>query len=322
MTKNDVALLERLLSEDKASRAPDWPGDEHFLYFAAEHWMKDTGLSGDQLLDGNVDGTHDLGIDGFWATIDGRYLTPDFNLALVSDRPRLHLTILQAKATGGFSEDPISKLCVNLPLLLNVDRDDSALASIANAKILDRSRRCLLAYEELGTRFPQLTVDIVYVTKSAEKESGGVKQKATALKRAIKSTLGNDTIADVRFVNAAEIRHIAASRIAVTRELRVAEGSMGTEFGNAVVCLVRFDDYFKFITNHDEELIPELFEANVRDYGGDVSVNTAIRATLSSQRNEDFWWYNNGVTIVARELTPQPKKLVVRDPQIVNGLQT
>lgn len=322
MTQNDVALLDRLLIEDKEKRAPQWDADEHFLYFCAEHLLKDMALPVDHIADGLVDGSHDLGIDGVWTLVDGRYLTPDFNVALVGERPTLHVTLLQSKNTSGFSEDALTRLCVNLPMLLNVERDESSLRANTNAKLLERSARFLRAYTELGTRFPAITFEVVFVTKSAGRESGGVKQKATALRRAVREALGDQAQVHVRFVNAAELRSLAARRIHTNRELKVAEGSMGTEFGSAVVCLVRFGDYFDFITDDAGALEIELFEANVRDYGGDSSVNSAIESTLQSQSAEDFWWFNNGVTIVAKDLSPQPKRLIMRDPQIVNGLQT
>jgi hypothetical protein len=41
-----------------------------------------------------------------------------------------------------------------------------------------------------------------------------------------------------------------------------------------------------------------------------------------SGHREDFWWFNNGVTIVADYVRIAGKKIVIRDPQIVNGLQT
>lgn len=322
VAQNDVALLDRLLEEDKDQRAPDWTNDAHFLYFCAEHMLKDMALPVDFIVDGIVDGTHDLGIDGFWTVVEGRYLTPDFNLGLVGDRPTLHVTLLQTKTSSGFSEDALTRLCVNLPLLLNVDRDESALGANTNAKVMERSSRFLRAYEELGTRFPAITFDVVFVTKSAGRESGGVKQKATALRKAVREVLGAEATVNIRFVNAADLRSQAARRIRANRELKVAEGSMGTDFGSAVVCLVRFGDYFDFITDEEGGLEVELFEANVRDYGGDTSVNAAIQSTLESKSAEDFWWFNNGVTIVAQDLVPQPKRLIMRDPQIVNGLQT
>ena len=46
-----------------------------------------------------------------------------------------------------------------------------------------------------------------------------------------------------------------------------------------------------------------IFESNVRDYQGNNSVNSSIAETLSSDSKEDFWWLNNGVTILASEVT-------------------
>lgn len=36
----------------------------------------------------------------------------------------------------------------------------------------------------------------------------------------------------------------------------------------------------------------------------------------------DFWWLNNGVTVIGKRLQPAGKRLDIEDPQIVNGLQT
>ncbi|WP_419836099.1 AIPR family protein [Endozoicomonas atrinae] len=38
---------------------------------------------------------------------------------------------------------------------------------------------------------------------------------------------------------------------------------------------------------------------------------------------EEFWWLNNGVTVLASEIAaPGGKELVIHNPEIVNGLQT
>ncbi|WP_169804011.1 AIPR family protein, partial [Herbaspirillum rubrisubalbicans] len=65
-----------------------------------------------------------------------------------------------------------------------------------------------------------------------------------------------------------------------------------------------------------------LFESNVRDYQGSVIVNTGIRQTLQNQDSEDFWYLNNGVTIITPKAVLAGKQLTIEDPQIVNGLQT
>jgi hypothetical protein len=61
----------------------------------------------------------------------------------------------------------------------------------------------------------------------------------------------------------------------------------------------------------------------VRDYEGDTIVNESIKDTLAKADPQvDFWWLNNGVTIVANRVQPANKLLELDTPQIVNGLQT
>jgi hypothetical protein len=65
-----------------------------------------------------------------------------------------------------------------------------------------------------------------------------------------------------------------------------------------------------------------LFEANVRDYQGSNQVNEEIQHSLVESGKEDFWWLNNGVTIVSTKAVQSSKVLTIEDPQIVNGQQT
>lgn len=61
----------------------------------------------------------------------------------------------------------------------------------------------------------------------------------------------------------------------------------------------------------------------MRDYQGSNSVNKSIAETLYAPGNEDFWWLNNGVTILASGLTRvTSKEVIIENPEIVNGLQT
>ena len=38
--------------------------------------------------------------------------------------------------------------------------------------------------------------------------------------------------------------------------------------------------------------------------------------------DSNFWWYNNGVTVIATKIIQSQKNLIIHDPMIVNGLQT
>jgi hypothetical protein len=86
---------------------------------------------------------------------------------------------------------------------------------------------------------------------------------------------------------------------------------------------VDLDEYGRFITSASGQIDSSLFEANVRDYEGETAVNDAIRETLATPEGAvDFWWLNNGVTIIASRVQPTNKLLDLENPQIVNGLQT
>src|SRR4029077_8963336 len=51
-------------------------------------------------------------------------------------------------------------------------------------------------------------------------------------------------------------------------------------------------------------------------------VNADILKTLADSEAPDFWWLNNGVTILATDATVVGKTINLVDIQIVNGLQT
>ncbi len=66
----------------------------------------------------------------------------------------------------------------------------------------------------------------------------------------------------------------------------------------------------------------ELFESNVRDYEGSNAVNEAIGLTLGTADNVEFWWLNNGVTVLGDRVDSPQQTLTISRPLIVNGLQT
>jgi hypothetical protein len=66
-----------------------------------------------------------------------------------------------------------------------------------------------------------------------------------------------------------------------------------------------------------------MFDANVRDYESGSPVNQSIQQTLEIEEPDvDFWWLNNGVTVVADRVQLNGKRLTLASPQVVNGLQT
>ncbi|MFI7093216.1 AIPR family protein [Streptomyces lydicus] len=321
MQNNDQRLLDRILEDQHRKLAPDKSRDDFFTFFSADKALQDWDLDNDEILDGIVDGAHDCGIDGIWTFVDERYITADAHQFLSSRASKIELVILQAKNSSGYQESVIEKLHFHLPTLLDMSRDEDDLVAHTNAKLLERTRRFLHILEELASSFPQVRIKVIYANKSAETPHPNVKAKGDRLRREL-SKITSDTSADLEYLNAADLRERTARGAKAVAQLVFTETPMSTSLGEGYVCLARLDEYYRFITSENEALRLELFESNVRDYAGSTSVNNAIGETLKSATGEDFWWFNNGVTVVGDAAQIAGKKIVVKDPQIVNGLQT
>jgi hypothetical protein len=91
-----------------------------------------------------------------------------------------------------------------------------------------------------------------------------------------------------------------ASRLekSYTLQLKFLANYISRGIDNYVV-LSSLKDLFEFVTDEDGNLRQYIFESNVRDFQGNVEVNRDIRHTLDSDDNLDFWWLNNGITILA-----------------------
>ena len=98
--------------------------------------------------------------------------------------------------------------------------------------------------------------------------------------------------------------------------------SSGNErFGNAYVVCVSARELVKLMITSDGLLRRNMFDDNVRDSQGYSAVNQEILSTLKEYPDR-FVFYNNGITIVCKKVTPENGKYVLENPQIVNGCQT
>ncbi|MFH8470780.1 AIPR family protein [Streptomyces sp. NPDC017991] len=318
---NDQRLLDRILEDQHRKLAPEKSRDDFFTFFSADKALQDWDLDNDEITDGIVDGAHDCGIDGIWTFVDERYITADAHQYLPSRANKIELVLLQAKNSSGYQETVIEKLHFHLPTLLDMSRNEEELSAHTNAKLLDRTRRFLHILEELASSFPQVRVKVIYASKAAETPHPNVKSKGDRLRREI-ARITSDTKAEIEYLSAADLRERTARGARAVAQLVFTETPMSTSLGEGYVCLARIDEYYRFITSDNEALRLELFDSNVRDYAGSTAVNTAIGETLKSGTGEDFWWFNNGVSVVADAAQIAGKRIIVKDPQIVNGLQT
>jgi len=89
----------------------------------------------------------------------------------------------------------------------------------------------------------------------------------------------------------------------------------------STIVLCEATEYLKVLTTDDGLIRKNIFTDNVRDFQGETDVNSEILGTIKERPNE-FVLLNNGITIVCDKATSSNRKLVLKNPQIVNGCQT
>ncbi|MBI3158447.1 MAG: AIPR family protein [Chloroflexi bacterium] len=322
MSSNAHITLKGILERERNETSPNLSASDFFELFSAEQILKNYGLAYDEIEGGLVDlKGDDGGIDAIFTFVNGVLAQEDADYTNIRQSALITLIILQSKTTSGFSEDPILRLESTTKDLLDISHELSDYSDSYNANLIRAVSIFHRAYRELAVTSPVLEVKFYYVTMG-DQVHPNVLRKSEQLKKVI-SRLFSDSVPEFSFVGAEELLARRRKSAKKTIELNLSEAlstpSMGT------VCLVPLKEYYEFIRDPDNnELKGWLFEENIRDYEGrNIDVNKGIRGTLESPvEGQDFWWLNNGITIVAASAPLAGKTLSISDPKIVNGLQT
>jgi hypothetical protein len=320
MATNDVIILDKILEQRHADIGPELNPPTFFELFVAEQVLKDYDLSYDELKAGRVGGGGDGGIDALYLFANGELVQEDTDLSALKRQVAIDLIITQAKGQTSFSEGTLDKLYSVTADLLNLGADHSALASAYNAELLSAMKSFKVTYEALAARFPKLTVSYYYATKGDEPHPN-VQRKVAKLRDLVAQQFSAADFA-FHFLGAKHLLELARRAPRVSHTLKLSENPISSTGAVGFVCLVKLKDFFDFITDTEKKLLRGMFEANVRDYQGTNEVNEGIQGSLRDTGNEEFWWLNNGVTVLASKATLSGKSLTIEDPQIVNGLQT
>lgn len=320
MTSNDLIILDKTLEQRNKEVDPELKPSDFFELFIAEQILKDFDLSYEELDAGRVGGGGDGGIDALYLFANGELVQEDTDLSQLKRDVAIDLIVIQAKNQPTFTESAIDKLIAVSEELLNLSANYDALKKVYNENLLSAMILFKNTYETLAARFPKFKILYVYATKG-DSPHPNVKRKIEKLNDVVKSKF---TAADYdfKFLGAKELNELARRSPRSSYTLTLSENPISSAGEVGFICLVKLKEYFKFITDDQKRLMRGLFEANVRDYQGATEVNQDIQATLRQIAREEFWWLNNGITVLASRATLSGKTLTIEDPQIVNGLQT
>lgn len=318
MSANAKQILGEVVEQQRMASMPDLSLPDYFEIFSAEQVTKDYTLSFDELEAAVVDGEHDGGVDSVFVIVNGDLIKEDSDLGHYKKNVQIDLVIVQSKSTGGFTEDPINRLIASLSELLELDADYLSLTqyNLAVKSAFDVFRQ---AYRKLASRFPVLNISVNYAALNADSEiHANLVKKSDQLKVKL-NALFDEAQVSFCFLGAKELLALARQKPNETFDL-IFSKSLTSE--NGYVVLAQLNEYNDFLRNGEAGVRQDLFESNVRDYQGTTEVNTDISESLNNNTDVDFWWLNNGVTVLGSRATVTGSRITIENPQIVNGLQT
>ena len=185
--------------------------------------------------------------------------------------------------------------------------------------VLSRRTHWMYAHRQTAHRLNSFVVNIDYISRGDTQKIGeSVSARSRQIEATTRSCFGNCTVR-FRFFGAAELVHL--SRKPTSTPLRLKFREVLSQ-DNSYLMLADIREYFKFVVSDDGNLRRYLFDSNVRDFMGSNPVNDDIRNSLRDPNAPEFWWLNNGITILASDASIVGKEMSLEEIQIVNGLQT
>ena len=320
MAKNDVVLLDGIIDQRLVESLPSGERDEVFEFLVLEEVLKDYDLSRDEIESGWIDGRNDGGIDGFYILINGHLLEDVDDLVWPRSNASIDIWLFTCKHHSTFQQAPLDSILATIQELFDLGIDSSELSGSYSDDLLTFRSLFHHAYRRLSIGRPVLSFHIIYASRG---DTGQVGESVAARGRQIEGTVSNlfsSCYVNFQFVGASELveLHRKSKRFALDLPFleHLATGK------DSFVLLVRLEDYWKFVSDENGHLRRYLFDSNVRDFLGPNQVNEEIARSLVDPTAPDFWWLNNGVTILATNATVPGKTIQLQDIQIVNGLQT
>ena len=319
MAKNDAILIDGILDDRVAEHLPSDRRDEAFEFFSFEQILRDADLSRDEIMAGLVDGRDDGGIDGFFILVNGHPLSEPNSFTWPRSGCELEVWIITCKHHDTFKQAPLDNLVASLTELFDLSLANKDLKGAYSDALLRARTRLSFAYRKLSPRLNRFAINFAYASRGDAAQVGESVASRGKQAVAIANDLFGTCEATFSFIGAAELVSIHRRVRTFSLELPFLEALTR---GERYILLIRLSDFHDFVVDENKKLRRYLFDSNVRAFMGLNRVNEDIRQTLDNKDSPDFWWLNNGITILADTATVTGKSIQLEGVQIVNGLQT
>lgn len=327
-TNNNKIILEGCISQYQHENQLESVASEIFELFTISQITKHMNITYENIYNSIVDGGNDGGIDSILIIVNDEVVESideleELNLSN-SSKTRFYIT--QCKKENSFKELTIDKLISSCSMIFDLEKDETYLEARFNSDLLEKILILRAAWLKTSIKGGDLLIELNYCCIAPKIEiSSSFTSKRTQLEKLISDKCSTP---EVKFIcySSEELLKFYQARKPSRFSLTFKDNPLSTSFGEAgigYVGTVKLGDYKKFLTDDDGSIKDYMFESNIRHFQGSaVDVNKKIAKTITENSQNDFWWLNNGITIIAENANQASKLLSIDNVQIVNGLQS
>ena len=323
---NKNILLEGILKQYKENFGELIDENKSFEYFSAEQLLKEENLDEEEIENGLIGNSNDNGIDGFFIILDGEAIYQIEQIENTRNFKKLKVYFHQYKNQYKIEENVVLKFSNAFNDILNFENTELKGWNI------ELKERIILLRDVIQKTAPhKVEIDFIinHVSKANLediKNNSSYWSKVENLKNIIKNSGISSLNVDYDFIGGEELKNLSYRKPNYTVDLILKDSPITLEFDNnhiGYIALVSLKNYYNFIVDESGSIKNYLFDSNVRDYQNKTNVNKEIEKSINENSDIDFWWLNNGITIIAGKGSSQiGKKLILENVKIVNGLQT
>jgi hypothetical protein len=326
MSTNKI-ILEGCIKQYQTENQLELLESELFELFTLTQITKSLNITFENIQTSIVDGSQDGGIDSVFIIVGDEVIDTIDELTDITftNKTISRFIISQAKKEGSFKESTIDKLITSCPILFDLEKDEPYLAARFNTSLLEKILILRKAWLQTSINGGVIKLDFNYCCIAPELViNAAFQSKVDQLKALAQRSF---TGSEIKFspYSSSELLKLYQTRKPSRLALSFKEQPLSpsyNESGLGFVGTVKLGDYKHFLTDEEGQIREYLFESNIRHFQGLVDVNKNIMETITESDSKDFWWLNNGITIIAENPTQVSKILSIDNVQIVNGLQT
>ncbi|MHB9316905.1 AIPR protein [Fusobacterium nucleatum] len=319
-------ILEEILKQYKETSSELINDDKYFEYFSAEQLLKGQNLDEEEIETGLIGNSNDNGIDGFYIFLDDELINQIEQIEPMDKYKELKVYFHQYKNQYKIEESVVLKFNNAFKDILNFDNTQ------LNGWNEELKEKIILLRESI-LKTATSGVKIIFIINHISKaNSDDIKNNNSYWSKVenLKDTIANSGISRLtvkyEFIGGEELKNLSYRKPDYSIDLILKDSPLTLEFGDnniGYIALVSLKNFYNFIVEENGDIRKYLFDSNVRDYQNKTGVNKEIEKSINENSNIDFWWLNNGITIIAGKDSSQiGKKLLLKNVQIVNGLQT